>query len=281
MSSIIAVIKWRLMKFKEILEWIADKKDICMPHDINREKDTEKTVSKHRAPRFRFTRGEGDSFSLTRPSEHKNKETLDTSGSVSERRQRSERRKTMQRRNAPVLTEEVLSSDPRFIGRVFSVEVQDVRLPDGRLSKREVVRHPGGACVVALDDEQNLFLVRQHRVGTGDTTRELPAGKLDIPEDPLECARRELAEETSVIAEQWDLLSRYYPSPGYTDEVISIYLARGLSKAYARPDDGEFLTVEKIHLTDALNQIRDGLITDGKTCLGIYMAADFIGYFTR
>ncbi len=259
-----------------------------MPQDINREKDSDKTVSKHRAPKFRFARGDGDSFSADRPSEQ-SKRSLDTSGTSSDRRDEqladrrrpSERRKTVQRRKDPVLTEEVLSSDPRFIGRVFSVEVQDVRLPDGRRSKREVVRHPGGACVVALDDEQNLFLVRQHRVGTGDTTRELPAGKLDVPEDPLECARRELAEETSVIAERWDLLSRYYPSPGYTDEVISIYLARGLSKAFARPDDGEFLSVERIHLTDALNQIRDGLITDGKTCLGIFMAADFIGYFTR
>lgn len=153
-----------------------------MPQDINREKDSDKTVSKHRAPKFRFARGDGDSFSTDRPSEQ-SKKSLDTSGTSSDRRDEqladrrrpSERRTTVQRRKDPVLTEEVLSSDPRFIGRVFSVEVQDVRLPDGRRSKREVVRHPGGACVVALDDEQNLFLVRQHRVGTGDTTRELPA----------------------------------------------------------------------------------------------------------
>ncbi len=231
-----------------------------MPQDLNRERDRDKPIVKHRAPRIRFVKEEDASPSTgDHPPE----------------------RMAVQRRNDPALTEEVLTSDPRFIGRVFSVEVQDVRLPDGRRSKREVVRHPGGACVVALDDEQYLFLVRQHRVGTGGTTREIPAGKLDVPEDPLDCARRELAEEVSLFAERWDLLTRYYPSPGYTDEMISIYLARGLSKVVAGPDDGEFLSVEKIHLTDALNQIRGGLITDGKTCLGVFMAADFIGYFTR
>lgn len=184
------------------------------------------------------------------------------------------------RRFDPALSEEVLSVDPRFIGRVFSVEVQDVKLPDGRQSKREIVRHPGGACVVALDSEQHLYLVRQHRVGTGGPTREIPAGKLDLPEAPIDCARRELTEETGLVAERWDLLTRFYPSPGYTDETISIYLARGLSKGFAKPDDGEFISVERIHLTEALNQIREGLITDGKTCLGIYMAADLIGYFS-
>ncbi len=185
--------------------------------------------------------------------------------------------RAVSRRVEPTLTEEVLSSDPRFIGRVFSVEVQDVRLPDGRLSKREIVHHPGGASVVALDSEQHIYLVRQHRVGTGGPMREIPAGKLEPPEDALACARRELMEETGLSAERWDLLTRFYPSPGYTDEAISIYLARGLANGFSRPDEGEFLTVERIGLTDALDQIREGLLTDGKTCIGLFLAADRVG----
>ncbi len=259
--------------------------------DRDREREEDKRAPKHRAPMIRFASGEEESPDAVDLSDGI-REPKALRGYASEPPVEplnepvtayvpSSEIPIVQRRPEPVLTEEVLSVDPRFIGRVFSVEVQDVRLPDGRLSKREVVRHPGGACVVALDSDQCLYLVRQHRVGTGGTMREIPAGKLDVPEDPLDCARRELAEETSLIAERWDLLTRFSPSPGYTDEVISIYLARGLSRVFAAPDDGEFLTVEKIHLTDALRQVRDGLITDGKTCLGIYMAADFIGYFSR
>lgn len=276
------------MKFKEIFELTANKgMSEDMSQELNRERDLFKAKLKHRAPKIRFLSADDDSLPPDNPSGRYSESLIDAGVSQVQCDERAtapwqmSERTAVQRRIDPALTEEVISTDPRFIGRVFSVEVQDVRLPDGRQSKREVVRHPGGACVVALDEEQCLLLVRQHRVGTGGTTREIPAGKLDVPEDPLDCARRELAEETSVIAERWDLLTRYYPSPGYTDEVISIYLARGLSKVFARPDDGEFLSVERIHLTEALSQIREGLITDGKTCLGILMAADYIGYFSR
>ena len=89
----------------------------------------------------------------------------------------------------PLLFETVLRADPRFIGRIFSVEVQDVELADGRKTTRELVRHPGGSCVVALDDRNRLYLVRQYRVGTGGPSREIPAGKLDPDESALNCAR--------------------------------------------------------------------------------------------
>jgi len=173
----------------------------------------------------------------------------------------------------PLLHEEVLGTDPKFIGRVFSVEVQDVRLPDGRRTRRELVRHPGGACVVALDDNGEITLVHQYRVGTGSPLREIPAGKLESPEDPLPCARRELAEETGLTADRWELLTRFLPSPGYSDEAIYIYLARDLTRGQARPDEGEFISCEKIPLTMALEEVLDGRLTDGKTCLGILLAA--------
>ncbi|HQB81740.1 MAG TPA: NUDIX hydrolase [Bacillota bacterium] len=177
----------------------------------------------------------------------------------------------------PLLSEEVLSLDPRFIGRIFSVEVQQVKLPDGRLTSREVVRHPGGSCVVALDQEGCIYLVHQYRVGTGGPSREIPAGKLDPPEDALSCARRELAEETGLTADRWDLLIRFFPSPGYTDEVIHIYLARDLIKGPANPDQGEFISCERIRLETALDEVLDGILTDGKTCLGILLTAISVG----
>ncbi len=170
----------------------------------------------------------------------------------------------------------VVSSVPRFIGRVFSVEVQDVVLPDGRKSFREVVRHPGGSSVVALDADNRVLLVRQHRVGCDGLMREIPAGKLDPPEDSLTCARRELKEEGGIVADRWDLLTRFYPSPGYTDEVISIYLARDLIHGKTSPDEGEWLTCEWIPFHEALQQVYDGTLCDGKTCLGILLTADLL-----
>lgn len=178
----------------------------------------------------------------------------------------------------PILHEELLQVDPRFIGRVFTVEVQRVRLPDGRETSREVVRHPGGACVVALDEEDCVYLVHQYRVGTGGPLREIPAGKLDAPEDTLTCARRELAEETGLTADHWELLTRFQPSPGFTDEVIHIYLAHGLTRGSARPDEGEFIACERLPLRAALNEIADGTLTDGKTCLGLLLAALRMGF---
>lgn len=178
----------------------------------------------------------------------------------------------------PLLSEEVLSADPRFIGRIFSVEVQQVKLPDGRQTTRELVRHPGGSCVVALDESGYVYLVHQYRVGTGGPSREIPAGKLDPDEDALACARRELAEETGLTADRWDLLIRFYPSPGYTDEVIHIYLARDLTKGPASPDEGEFISCERIQLERAVDQVMEGILTDGKTCLGLLLTALEEGY---
>ncbi len=169
-----------------------------------------------------------------------------------------------------------VSSVLRFIGRIFSVEVQDVVLPDGRHSFREVVRHPGGSSVVAMDADNRILLVRQHRVGCDGLMREIPAGKLDPPEDALTCARRELKEEGGVVADRWDLLTRFYPSPGYTDEVISVYLARDLIHGKAMPDEGEYLTREWIPFHEALQQVYDGTLCDSKTCLGILLAADLL-----
>ncbi|HHU04226.1 MAG: NUDIX hydrolase [Saccharofermentanales bacterium] len=176
-------------------------------------------------------------------------------------------------RKHPILHEETLSSDLRFIGRVFTVETFDVQLPDGRKSKREIVHHPGGACVLALDENQDLYLVKQYRVGAQAPLREIPAGKLEGEENPLLCARRELLEEVGLIADSWQLLTQFYPSPGYTDELISVYLATNLTKGKQQLDDGEFLTVEKIALDTAIAEVESGQISDGKTIIAILKTA--------
>ena len=176
-------------------------------------------------------------------------------------------------RKHPILHEETLSSDLRFIGRVFPVETFDVQLPDGRKSKREIVHHPGGACVLALDENQDLYLVKQYRVGAQAPLREIPAGKLEGEENPLLCARRELLEEVGLIADSWQLLTQFYPSPGYTDELISVYLATNLTKGKQQLDDGEFLTVEKIALDTAIAEVESGQISDGKTIIAILKTA--------
>lgn len=171
------------------------------------------------------------------------------------------------------LDETTLSSDLQFIGRIFTVETRSVRLPDGRQSRREIVHHPGGACVLALDSDGNMYLVRQYRVGVDAPLRELPAGKLEPDEDPLTCARRELKEETGIVADRWDLLTSFFPSPGYDDECITIYLARGLTGGIQELDEGEFLSVEKISLQQAVTDVLTGRISDGKTCLGTLITA--------
>ena len=160
-----------------------------------------------------------------------------------------------------------------FSGRVFNVEVHAVTLPDGRMSRREIVRHNGGACVLPLDKDLNVTLVRQYRKAFDREMLEIPAGKLEPGEDPLTCARRELAEETGLTARQFLLLTVFYPSPGYCSEVLSVYLATGLTKGKANPDEGEFLACQTYPLDTLLDLVDQGKIQDGKTLIALLMTS--------
>ena len=163
------------------------------------------------------------------------------------------------------LIEKTLSQSYQFNGRIINLRVDDALLPDGTTAIREVVEHPGGVCVAALTADDCLLFVRQFRYPYGEILLELPAGKRDPGEEPLETGKRELKEETGFTATDYRSLGRMYPTPGYINEVIFMYLATGLVAGEADPDEDEFLEVEKIPLGRAVDMVMNGEITDAKT----------------
>ncbi len=170
------------------------------------------------------------------------------------------------------LTEKTLESQEIYAGRIVRLRVDTVELPDGRHGKREIVEHAGAVAVVALDQEGNIVLVKQYRKPVERVLLEIPAGTLEAEEDPLDCARRELAEETGLSAVHWEKILTYYSTPGFTDELLHMFIARGLIEGTKDPDQDEFVEVLRIPLADAYKQIFTGQIADGKSIIGIQYA---------
>lgn len=160
-----------------------------------------------------------------------------------------------------------------FKGRVLTVNLETVALPNGSVAELEIAHHPGGAAIVAIDGAGRVCLLRQFRHAAGGWIVEIPAGKLDGGEPPLDCARRELAEEAGVAARRWDRLGEYLSSPGVLTEVIHVFLARELEAAQSAPEEHEVLEVQWITLDEALRMAAtgDGL-RDGKTLVGLLWA---------
>lgn len=166
-------------------------------------------------------------------------------------------------------TEKMKHSETIFNGKMLTMKLDTVILPDGNEATREWIVHPGAVGVVAIDDSGRICLVRQHRYPTGKDLLEIPAGKLSPGEDPLECANRELEEETGLIAESWDKIYSYYTTPGFTDEIMHVYLATGLQAGEASPDEDEFLEVVMVTMEEAWDMMAKGEIQDGKTLIGL------------
>ncbi|MGL4624650.1 MAG: NUDIX hydrolase [Culicoidibacterales bacterium] len=169
------------------------------------------------------------------------------------------------------LIEKPHSSTQRFQGRVVGVYEDQVILPNGTMAQRDVVRHPGGVCVLALTAEQEVIFVRQYRYVLDQLTLEIPAGKLDPTDsEPEAAARRELAEETPYTAQALELLHAFYPTPGFCDEKLYLYLAHGVElNSELTPDDDEFVDVVTYPLPEALAMLAAGEITDGKTIMAL------------
>jgi len=173
------------------------------------------------------------------------------------------------------LTETRIASERIYEGRILNLRRDRVRLPNGREAGREVVEHSGAVAIIALDDDQHIYLVRQYRYPINQVTLEIPAGKLDAGEEPAACARRELAEEVGLAAARWQPLLTFYSTPGFSDEIMHLFLATGLQPHREKADDDEFIEIVRIPLTEAATMALRGGIQDAKSIAGI-MAATHI-----
>ena len=172
------------------------------------------------------------------------------------------------------LIERELDASLIYDGAVVKLHKSTVSLPDGKTAYREIVRHPGAVCVLPLTDEGEVICVRQFRFPFGRVLTELPAGKLDSPdEDPLAAAHRELREETGAIAGKMIFLGELYPSVAIFDENIRMYLATDLSFGDTDPDDDEFLDIVRIPLDRLVEQVMSGEIQDAKTQIAVLKTA--------
>ena len=163
-----------------------------------------------------------------------------------------------------------------YQGKILNLRVDVAGLPNGKEAPREFVEHNGGVTVAALTDDAKLIFVRQFRYPYMEEVLELPAGKLEKGEDPLEAGKRELREEAGVTAEQYINLGEFYPSPGYTNEVIYLYGARDLTQVEQELDEDEFLNVEYIPLDKAVDMVLSNEIKDGKTQAAVLKLASLI-----
>jgi len=170
------------------------------------------------------------------------------------------------------LTEKRLDSRMVYRGKILNLRVDTVLLPDGRTGTREVVEYAGAVAVVALNEQKEVFLVRQYRYPVERELLEIPAGKIEKGEDPLQCAKRELAEETGLRAERWQQLCSFYSTPGFTSEKMHLFLARDLHLERQHLDEDEFVQVVKVPLDEALAMIWRGDICDAKSTAGLLAA---------
>lgn len=169
-------------------------------------------------------------------------------------------------------TETTVDTKEIYSGRIIHVKEDIVKLPNGKTAGRELVLHNGGVAVIAVDDDKNIFMVRQYRKPYDEMVLEIPAGKLEKGENPYDAGLRELREETGYIAKELEFMGKCYPSPGYLNEIIHIYFAKNLEFVGQELDSGEFLEVVKIPFSEALKMVMENEIVDAKTQVAILKA---------
>ena len=176
-----------------------------------------------------------------------------------------------------IFEEKTLSSKKIYDGKIINVRLDTVLMPDGKTAARDIVEHPGGVGIVALTGEKEILLVKQFRKPIEKAIYEIPAGKLNKNEDPVECGKRELEEETGFTAKELKYLGFMYPSPGFTDEITHIYFTDSICRGDAHPDEDEFLDIVKVKLDKAIEMIMTNEIGDAKSVFGILKAARILG----
>ncbi len=167
------------------------------------------------------------------------------------------------------LTEKIIDSKTHFQGRIINLRVDTVELENGTTATREIVEHPGGVCVIGMDEDGKILMVRQFRSPFGRPLLEVPAGKLNYGEDHFECGKREFLEETGYEAEEYLYFGELYPSVGFLTEKLHIYYAKGLIKKEQHLDEDEFLNVERYTLAELLDMVEQNEIRDAKTVVAI------------
>lgn len=170
------------------------------------------------------------------------------------------------------VNEKKISSQQIFDGIVVKLYRDEVELDNGDKATREYIRHPGGVCIAAVDENEDIYMVEQFRYPFGKALTEVPAGKLEIGEDPEVCGRRELREEVGARAQSFEYLGCMYPTVAYDTEIIHIFLARGLSFGEQDLDEGEFLGVKKMPLKQAFEMVMKNELPDAKTQLAVIKA---------
>ena len=173
------------------------------------------------------------------------------------------------------MQEHKLSSEMKFDGKLIKV-TYDVAEVNGKEAWREVVHHPGASAVVAIDEDNRIIMEKQFRYALNDYLLEIPAGKLDAGEDPLVCAKRELEEETGIVASEWISLGTIATSPGFCNEVIHLYVAKGLSKGEIHWDEDEYVEVERYRFDELLQRIKEEKIKDSKSLSTLLLAMPYL-----
>ncbi len=172
----------------------------------------------------------------------------------------------------------LLCSETVYVGRAFRVRRDQLELPDGRRAWFDVVAHRGAVVILPLDAAGNLLFVRQYRHPAGRELLELPAGTLDEGEAPEDCARREIREETGMAADEFIPLGGFYLAPGYSTEYLHVFLARHLTPSPLAADADEFLSVERLSLSEVLQKIEQGEIQDAKSLAALLLAPSYLDF---
>lgn len=174
------------------------------------------------------------------------------------------------------LTEKILREETLYEGKVINLKILDAELEDGNIAKREIVEHNGGVCVISIDENNDVLMVKQFRMPFNKVLLEVPAGKLNKNEDIFEAAKREFNEETGYIANKLTYMGEFYPSVGFLTEKIHIYIGEDLVKECQHLDDDEFLNVEKYNIDTLYNMVLKNEIRDSKTVIAIMLLKNYI-----